>query len=104
MAWIVLIMSGLFEAVWAIALDKSAGFTKLWPSLAFFVALAISMGGLAWAMRSLPLGTSYAVWVGVGASATLIYSFVAGLEPVSVVKILFLLMIVGGIIGLKVIS
>lgn len=104
MAWIVLIISGLFEAVWAIALDKSAGFTKLWPSLAFCVALAISMGGLAWAMRSLPLGTSYAVWVGVGASATLIYSFVAGLEPVSVVKILFLLMIVGGIIGLKVIS
>lgn len=104
MAWAVLIASGLFEAVWAIALDKSAGFTKLGPSIVFFTALAISMGGLAWAMKTLPLGTSYAVWVGVGASAALIYSFATGIEPVSVLKIVFLLMIVGGIIGLKTIS
>lgn len=104
MAWTVLIVSGLFEAVWAIALDRSQGFSKLWPSVVFFAALTVSMGGLAWAMKTLPLGTSYAVWVGVGASAALVYSFAAGLEPVSALKILFLLMIVGGIIGLKVIA
>ena len=62
MAWFILIFSGAFEAVWAAALDKSAGFTRLWPSLIFLVACAISMGGLAWAMRSIPVGTAYAVW------------------------------------------
>ena len=61
MAWFILIFSGAFEAVWAAALDKSAGFTRLWPSLIFLVACAISMGGLAWAMRSIPVGTAYAV-------------------------------------------
>ena len=65
MAWFILIFSGAVEAVWAAALDKSAGFTRLWPSLIFLVACAISMGGLAWAMRSIPVGTAYAVWAGV---------------------------------------
>ena len=68
MAWFILIFSGAVEAVWAAALDKSAGFTRLWPSLIFLVACAISMAGLAWAMRSIPVGTAYAVWAGVGAS------------------------------------
>ena len=71
MAWFILIFSGAFEAVWAAALDKSAGFTRLWPSFIFLVACAISMGGLAWAMRSIPVGTAYAVWAGVGASGRL---------------------------------
>ena len=71
MAWFILIFSGAVEAVWAAALDKSAGFTRLWPSLVFLVACAISMGGLAWAMRSIPVGTAYAVWAGVGTSGRL---------------------------------
>ena len=71
MAWFILIFSGAVEAVWAAALDKSAGFTRLWPSLIFLVACAISMGGLAWAMRSIPVGTAYAVWAGVGTSGRL---------------------------------
>ena len=62
MAWFILILSGAFEAVWAVALGKSDGFTRLVPSIVFFVALVISMGGLAWAMRDLQLGTAYAVW------------------------------------------
>lgn len=104
MAWVILVLSGAFEAVWAIALDRSVGFTRLWPSVVFFAALIVSMGGLAVALRELPLGTAYAVWVGVGASIAIIYSFVTGQEAVSAAKVLFLLMIVSGIIGLKIVN
>ena len=92
MAWIVLVFSGVLEAVWATALGRSEGFTRLGPSVVFGVALVVSMGGLAYAMRDLPVGTAYAVWVGIGA------------EPVSVLKVIFLLMIVGGVVGLKAVS
>jgi quaternary ammonium compound-resistance protein SugE len=102
-SWIVLIVSGVLEAVWAVALDRSDGFTRLAPSLVFGVALVVSMGGLAYAMRELPVGTSYAVWVGIGASLAVVYSMATGLEPVSALKIAFLAMIIGGVIGLKVV-
>ena len=102
MSWLVLVISGLFEAVWATALDRWAGMTKLWPTVIFFAGLAVSMGGLAWALKSIPVGTAYAVWVGIGAVATLGYSFLIGAETMTVVKLLFVAMIVGGIIGLKV--
>ncbi len=69
MAWIVLVLSGVLEAVWATALGRSDGFSKLGPSVVFGVALILSMAGLAFAMRSLPIGTSYAVWVGIGAAS-----------------------------------
>ncbi|GLY14546.1 multidrug efflux SMR transporter [Kineosporia rhizophila] len=101
MAWIVLIVSGVLEAVWATALGRSEGFTKLVPSLVFAVGVVASMAGLAYAMRSLPVGTSYAVWVGIGAVLTVLYAMVTGDETVSVTKILLLLMIVGGVVGLK---
>ena len=104
LSWTILIISGAFEAVWAVALDRSAGFTRLWPSVVFFLTLAISMGGLAGALRTLPLGTAYAVWVGVGASLAIIYSFATGQEAISVLKVLFLLMIISGIVGLRVVS
>ncbi len=84
MAWIVLIGSGLFEAVWATALSKSEGFTRLWPSVIFLVGLFISMAGLAWALREIPVGTGYAVWVGVGAGATVMWAMLTGAEAVSV--------------------
>lgn len=102
MSWLVLVISGVFEAVWATALDRSAGMTKLWPTVIFFAGLAVSMGGLAWALKSLPVGTAYAVWVGIGAVATLGYSFLIGAETMTAVKLLFVVMIVGGIVGLKV--
>lgn len=101
MSWIVLVVSGMFEAVWAIALSRSEGFTRLAPSVVFGVALVISMGGLAWAMRELPVGTSYAVWVAIGAVITVVYSMATGQEALTVLKVLFLAMIVGGVIGLK---
>lgn len=104
MAWIILIISGAFEAVWATALGKSEGFTRLVPSLVFVGGLVLSMGGLAYAMRDLPTGTAYAVWVGIGASLTVAYAMITGAEPASLLKILLILGIVGCVIGLKVIE
>ena len=102
MAWIVLVLSGILEAVWATALGRSDGFSKLGPSVVFGVALILSMAGLAFAMRSLPIGTSYAVWVGIGAALTVGYAMVTGAESSSLVKILLILGIVGCVVGLKV--
>lgn len=101
MAWFILVVSGIFEAVWATALGKADGFTKLGPSIVFLVALIISMVGLAYAMRSLPIGTAYAVWVGIGAALTVAYAMLTGTEPASVAKVGLLLGLVGCIIGLK---
>ena len=101
MPWIVLIVSGVLEAVWATALGRSDGFTRLAPSVVFATALVASMAGLAWAMRTLPIGTAYAVWVGIGASLTAGYAMASGDEAVSIVKILLLLGIVGCVVGLK---
>jgi quaternary ammonium compound-resistance protein SugE len=101
MAWIVLIISGMLEAVWATALGKSEGFSKLAPTITFGVALIASMAGLAWAMRTLPIGTSYAVWVGIGAALTVSYAMITGTEVVSLIKVLLLLGLVGCIVGLK---
>jgi quaternary ammonium compound-resistance protein SugE len=103
-AWIVLIASGVLEAVWATALGKSEGFTKLVPSIVFGVALIASMGGLAFAMRDLSAGTAYAVWVGVGASLTVLYAMIFGGEGFSLVKVLLIVGLVGCIVGLKLVD
>lgn len=102
MSWIVLIGSGVLEAVWATALGRSDGFTRLVPSLVFGAALVLSMVGLAWAMRELPTGTAYAVWVGIGATLTATFAMAQGDEPVSVARVLCLLAVVSGIVGLKI--
>lgn len=104
MAWVVLIVSGVFEAVWATALGRSAGLTKLWPSVLFFTALAASMGGLAYAMKTLPTGTSYAVWVGVGASLAVVYGMATGAEPFSFLRTALIAGLVGCIVGLKLVA
>ena len=104
MSWIVLILSGVLEAVWATALGKSEGFTKLWPSVIFGVGLLLSMGGLAFAMRDISTGTAYAVWVGIGAALTVLYAMFFGGEPASVIKVLLVLGIVGCVIGLKLVG
>lgn len=101
MEWFILVLSGAFEAVWAIALSKTEGFTRLWPSVVFVIALIISMGGLAYAMRTLPLGTSYAVWVSIGAVLTIAFSLITGAEAVTFWRLAFLAMIIGGVVGLK---
>ncbi len=101
MAWIVLLVSGILEAVWATALGRSAGFTRLTPTIVFAVALILSMIGLAVAMRSIPTGTAYAVWVGIGASLTVAYAMITGAETASLLRIALIVGLVGCVIGLK---
>lgn len=102
MSWFILVLSGAFEAVWATALGKSEGFSRPMPTVVFFVGLIISMVGLAVAMRGLPVGTAYAVWVGIGAVLTIGFAMMTGEEAVSTVKIALLVGIVGCVVGLKV--
>lgn len=101
MAWLVLILSGVLEAVWAVALAKSDGFSRPVPSLVFLVGLVLSMCGLAYALRTLPIGTGYAVWVGIGAALTVAYGMASGAESVTAVKLLLLTGLVGCVVGLK---
>ncbi|ADL45058.1 multidrug efflux SMR transporter [Micromonospora aurantiaca] len=101
MAWIVLVISGLLETAWAIALDRSAGFTRPLPSAVFAVTLVGSMAGLAYALRDIPVGTGYAVWVGIGAVGTALVGMLALGEPVNLPRVACLLLVVAGVIGLK---
>jgi quaternary ammonium compound-resistance protein SugE len=100
-AWVVLVLSGVLEAVWAVALGRSEGFTRLAPSVVFLVGIVLSMAGLAYALRTLPVGTGYAVWVGVGAALTVAYGMTSGAESVTAVKVLLLVGLVGCVVGLK---
>ena len=104
MAWIVLVISGMLEAVWAAALSQSHGFQRRGPTVLFFVSLVLSMTGLAWAMTDLPTGTAYAVWVGIGATLTVLWGFATGQERPTLARIALLLLLVGSVIGLKVVS
>ncbi|MEU7710465.1 DMT family transporter [Micromonospora chalcea] len=101
MAWLVLVLSGLLETAWAIALDRSAGFTRPLPSAVFAVTLVASMAGLAYALRDIPVGTGYAVWVGIGAVGTALVGMLALGEPVNLPRVACLLLVVAGVIGLK---
>jgi quaternary ammonium compound-resistance protein SugE len=101
MSWLILFVSGLLESVWAVALSRSAGFTRLVPSVVFGVALVLSMIGLGYALRSIPVGTGYAVWVGIGAAGTAIVGMLFLGESASVLRILSLLLVVAGVVGLK---
>lgn len=101
MSWFVLVASGVLEAVWATALSRSEGLSRPWPTAVFVVTLVLSMLGLAYALRELPVGTAYAVWVGIGASLTATYAMATGSEPASALKIALLLGIIGCVVGLK---
>ncbi|WP_342023482.1 multidrug efflux SMR transporter [Arthrobacter citreus] len=101
MPWIVLLLSAVLEAVWATALDASAGFTVLVPSLIFLAAGILSMVGLSYAMNFIPISTAYAVWTGLGAVLTVAYAMVFGNEQPGLLKILFLAGIIGCVVGLK---
>lgn len=101
MAWWLLVLAGLFEVGWAIGLKYTEGFTRLWPSLATVAAMVISLGLLGLAMKSLPVGTAYAVWVGVGAVGTVILGIVLFNEPVNALRVGSVLLIVAGLVGLK---
>ncbi len=101
MAWIVLVVSGVLETVWAAALSRSEGFSRPVPSAVFAVALVLSMIGLAYALRTIPVGTGYAVWVGIGAVGTALYGMAVLGEAVSAARIVCLVLIVSGVVGLR---
>lgn len=101
MAWTFLVIAGLFEICWAIGLKYTDGFSRFWPTAGTLVAMAASFGCLAQALKSIPVGTGYAVWTGIGASGTAVLGIALFSESVSMVKVLSLLCIVLGIIGLK---
>ena len=101
MAWIALVVSGVLETVWATALSRSRGFTRLVPSVVFGVALVLSMAGLAIALRTIPIGTGYAVWVGIGAVGTAAYGMAVLGEPATAARLLCLVAIAAGVVGLK---
>lgn len=104
MAWFILVMAGMLEAVWAGALGASQGFRRLAPTVIFALSLMLSMAGLAWAMTSLPTGTAYAVWVGIGATLTVLWGFVKGYERATTARVLLLVLLVSSVVGLKVVS
>ena len=101
MTWIILIIAGLLEVTWAVGLKYTHGFTKLMPTLWTLTAMLGSIGMLGLALRTLPLGTAYPIWTGIGTVGTVIYGIVALNEPASAVRLACIAMIVGGIIGLK---
>lgn len=101
MAWIILVIAGLFEVGWAIGLKYTEGFTKLWPSVATVACMVASLWLLGLAMKSLPVGTAYGVWVGVGAVGTVVLGIVLLGEPANLARLLSVGLIVAGIVGLK---
>jgi quaternary ammonium compound-resistance protein SugE len=101
MAWLILIVAGLLEIAWAIGLKYTEGFTRPWASIATIVAMIASVGLLGIAVRHLPVGTAYAVWVGVGALGTAVLGMVFLGEPANAGRLLSLVLIVAGIVGLK---
>jgi quaternary ammonium compound-resistance protein SugE len=101
MPWIILVLAGLFEVGWAIGLKYTDGFSKLWPTVGTVAAMAISLGLLGIAMKSLPVGTAYAIWVGVGAVGTVILGIVLFQEPLNALRVISVALIVAGLAGLK---
>lgn len=101
MAWLILVLAGVFEIGWAVGLKYTQGFTRLWPSVGTVVAIVVSLGLLGLATRTLPIGTAYAVWVGIGAAGTTILGIVLFDEPVGVVRAACLVLLLGAVVGLK---
>ncbi|MFC7297975.1 quaternary ammonium compound efflux SMR transporter SugE [Herminiimonas aquatilis] len=104
MPWLILVVAGLFEVVWAIGLKYTDGFTKLWPTVGTVTAMVISILLLGFAMKTLPVGTAYAVWTGIGAVGTVTLGMILLGEPATVARIICILLIVSGIVGLKIFS
>jgi quaternary ammonium compound-resistance protein SugE len=101
MAWIVLVVAGLFEVCWAIGLKYTDGFSRLWPSVGTVAAMTVSIVLLGWSMRTLPVGTAYAVWTGIGAVGTVLLGLVLFDEPATVARLGCVGLILAGIVGLK---
>jgi len=103
-AWIILVVAGVFEIAWAIGLKYTEGFTRPWPTVGTVIAMVVSVVLLGLAMRSLPVGTAYAVWTGIGAVGTAALGIVLFGEAATVGRLLSLMLIVAGIVGLKLVT
>jgi len=101
-SWLILLAAAALEIVWAVGLKSTAGFTRLWPSVGVIAAMAASMWLLAVAARALPIGTAYAVWTGIGAAGTALVGMLVLREPATVARLVCILLIVAGVVGLKV--
>ena len=101
MAWVILVIAGLLEVCWAIGLKYTEGFTRLWPTVGTVLAMVLSIWLLGIAMKSLPVGTAYSVWVGVGAVGTVILGIILFSEPANAARVISVALIIAGIIGLK---
>lgn len=101
MAWAILVVAGLFEVGWAIGLKYTQGYTRLWPTIWTVLAMIASVWLLGIAMRSLPVGTAYSIWVGVGAVGTVILGIVLFGEPANAARLISIMLIIAGIVGLK---
>jgi quaternary ammonium compound-resistance protein SugE len=101
MAWMLLLLAAGFEVGWAIGLKHTHGFTRLWPSIWTALAMVISMGLLSWSARTLPIGTAYAVWTGIGAAGTALLGVYLFGEPASMPRVAGILLIVSGVVLLK---
>lgn len=101
MSWIILVLAGLFEIAWAIGLKYTEGFTRLWPSTWTLLTMAISVWLLGIAMKSLPVGTAYSVWVGIGAVGTVVFGIVVLGESTNVARLLSVALIIAGVVGLR---
>jgi quaternary ammonium compound-resistance protein SugE len=99
--WLALLCAGLLEIAWALGLKYSDGLTRFWPTAATVVAIALSFGLMAWALRSLPFGTAYAVWTGIGAVGSILVGMILYSEPTDPVRLICLTLIVAGMVGLK---
>lgn len=104
MAWVVLFVAGLMEIGWAVGLKYTAGFTRLWPSLGTIAALVVSMGLLGLSLRTLPLGTAYAVWTGIGTLGTAVLGILLFREPATAARLVCIALILAGIVGLKLVT
>lgn len=104
MAWLILFIAGLFECGWAIGLKYTEGFTKFWPATWVAVAMLISVWLLAIAVRSLPIGSAYAIWTGIGAVATVIFGIILFNEPATLPRLACVFLIISGIVGLKLVT
>jgi quaternary ammonium compound-resistance protein SugE len=104
MAWLVLVVAGLFETGWAVGLKYTEGFTRLWPSVATVLSMAVSLYLLGVALRTLPLGTAYTIWTGIGATGTVILGIALFRESADLPRLACLALILAGIVGLKVVT
>jgi len=104
LSWFILFIAGLFEVVWAVGIKYTEGWTRLWPAIITVFAMAASFYFLSMALKQIPMGTAYAVWTGIGTIGTVIYGIIYFKEPTDILRIICILLIISGIVGLRILA